>query len=167
MSEKKSKLGIIADKIDKGFTAIVAVVYVIMIGVVLLQIFARVCLPQVPAWTEEASRYLQVYLVAFSAGLAVKYDAFVSVDTLFNYLKPKAASYIKLFDQVIALVLFVFCFRYSFDMYKLGIPRTAVSMVSITMNYVYFSMILLCGCVVVSTIRKIVNMIIAMKGEKK
>ena len=28
-----------------------------LVGVVLLQVFARVALPQVPAWTEEASRF--------------------------------------------------------------------------------------------------------------
>lgn len=167
MSEKKGKFGLLIDKIDKIFSMIVSVIYIIMISIVLVQIFARVLLPQVPAWTEEASRYVQIYLVAFSAGLAIKYDAFISVDTIFNYLKPKASAYLKLFNQFVVLILFSFCFRYSFDMYKIGIPRTAVSMVSITMNYVYFAMILLSGCIVVSTILKIVNMVVTVRGEKK
>ena len=50
--------------LDATFGIIDIIVYISMIGVVLLQIFARVCLPKVPSWTEELSRYLQVYLVA-------------------------------------------------------------------------------------------------------
>ena len=37
----------------------------LLLGVVLLQVFARVALPQVPAWTEEASRFFFMWAVGF------------------------------------------------------------------------------------------------------
>lgn len=163
----KKIMGKVLNVFDKLFEGLSVFVYLVMIGVVLLQIFARVCLPRVPAWTEEASRYLQVYLVAMAAGAAILNDDFVKVDTIFGILKPKAAQYLKLFDFAVVTVLFVYCFRYSIDMYKLGIPRTAVSMTNITMNKVYFSMILVSGTMLICTIRKIIGTIAGLFIKKE
>lgn len=139
---------------DKAFEIVDCIVYVVMIGVVLLQIFARVFLPKVPVWTEESSRFLQVYLVAFAAGAAVKYSAFVRVDTLYQFLGRKMKMVLDLFTNFIILTLFVFMLISSFDMYKLGIPRTAVSMPTIHMSLIYFSMIILSASVLLAVLRK-------------
>lgn len=139
---------------DTIFWVIDVIVYVCMIGVVLLQIFARVCLPKVPSWTEELSRYLQVYLVAFGAGLAIKYDSFVSVETVFGFIGKKAGLILKMVNNVVIFILFAFFMVYSFKLYKLGIPRMAVTMPSITMNMIYFSMILMSGSTLLYILRK-------------
>lgn len=129
--------------VDNVFWFIDTAIYLCMIGIVLLQIFARVFLPRVPAWTEEMSRYLQIYLVAFGAGLAIKHEAFVSVETIFGFISKKAGIVLKILQNIIVFVLFAFFFWYSIDLYKLGIPRSAVTMPFITMNVIYFSMILM------------------------
>lgn len=140
---------------DRVTTWVDIAIYGIMICVVLLQIVARVLLPKVPPWTEELSRYLQVYLVAVGAGLAIKHDSFVSIETIFHYMKNRSSLLLKIVGQAVNLVLFVFFFVASFDMYQLGIPRTAVTMPSITMNMVYFSMILMSFNVILHLARKI------------
>ncbi|MBV5349965.1 TRAP transporter small permease subunit, partial [bacterium] len=61
----------------------------LLLGVVLLQVFARVALPQVPAWTEEASRLFFMWSVAFAAGPAVREQAYVDVDSFTIHLPPK------------------------------------------------------------------------------
>lgn len=61
----------------------------LLLGVVLLQVFARVALPQVPAWTEEASRLFFMWAVAFAAGPAVREQAYVDVDSFTIHLPKK------------------------------------------------------------------------------
>lgn len=150
---------------DKTFWAIDTVIYIIMIAVVLLQIFARVCLPKVPAWTEEASRFLQIYMISFGAGIAVKYNAFVSVDTIFNFVSKKTSFIIKMINNVVVLILFAFIFKSSFGFYLLGIPRTAVSMPNITMNLIYFSMILMSFSVLFGSVRKQMELYLLYRNE--
>ncbi|MEM7800115.1 MAG: HDIG domain-containing metalloprotein [Chloroflexota bacterium] len=61
----------------------------LLIGSVLLQIFARFFLESAPAWTEEASRLFFIYSVAFAAGLAFKDDYYVYLEVFFEKLSPK------------------------------------------------------------------------------
>ena len=61
----------------------------LLLGVVLLQVFARIALPQVPAWTEEASRLFFMWAVAFAAGPAVREQAYVDVDSFTIHLPQK------------------------------------------------------------------------------
>ena len=155
MSEKERPEHPLLRIFDQVTSWIDITIYGIMICVVLLQIVARVLLPKVPPWTEELSRYLQVYLVAVGAGLAIKHDSFVSIETIFHYVKNRSGLLLKIAGQVVNLILFAFFFVASFDMYQLGIPRTAVTMPSITMNLVYFSMILMSFNVLFHLLRKI------------
>jgi TRAP-type C4-dicarboxylate transport system permease small subunit len=61
----------------------------LLVGVVLLQVFARVALPQVPAWTEEASRFFFMWAVGFAAGPAVREQAYVDVDSFTIHMPAK------------------------------------------------------------------------------
>ena len=61
-----------------------------LICVVLLQVFARFLLPTSPSWTEEASRFIFIYSVAFAAPLALLRGEFVSVDIIVKKFSDKA-----------------------------------------------------------------------------
>lgn len=76
-----------------------------LISVVSLQVFARFLLPKTPSWTEEASRFLFIYSVAFSAPLAIKRGEYVKVDIVVNKLPKKIA---KRLDGVIYGILSIF-----------------------------------------------------------
>ena len=45
-----------------------------------IQVFSRYILENVPVWTEEASRILFIYSIAFASGLAYKGNYFVKLD---------------------------------------------------------------------------------------
>ena len=76
----------------------------ILLGVVLLQVFARVALPQVPAWTEEASRFFFMWGVAFAAGPAVREQAYVDVDSFTIHLPQKIQLWLAiLLDSVLVV----------------------------------------------------------------
>lgn len=88
----------------------------ILLGVVLLQVFARVALPQVPAWTEEASRLFFMWAVAFAAGPAVREQAYVDVDSFTIHLPQKIQLWLAIIMDVI---LVGFCGVITYESTKL------------------------------------------------
>ena len=136
---------------------------------VLIQVISRTFLPKTPSWTEELARYLFIYMVAFGASVAVHKKEFVAVDLIIDFL-PKIIR--KLIELVINIVLLLFV---AFVLLKsvLGFAILEYRMVStamqVPMQYIYFSMIILFGLLILSFVMEIlyqVKEILSNKGEK-
>ena len=136
---------------------------------VLIQVISRTFLPKTPSWTEELARYLFIYMVAFGASVAVHKKEFVAVDLIIDFL-PKIIR--KLIELVIYIVLLLFV---TFVLLKsvLGFAILEYRMVStamqVPMQYIYFSMIILFGLLILSFVMEIlyqVKEILSSKGEK-
>lgn len=74
--------------IEKIYLIIGAVLLTALIGVVLLQVISRPLPISSPAWTEEAARFLLVYVVAFGCALATGRCELVNVDLVISMLSP-------------------------------------------------------------------------------
>lgn len=136
---------------------------------VLIQVISRTLLPKTPSWTEELARYLFIYMVAFGSSVAVHKKEFVAVDLIIDFL-PKIIR--KLIELVINIVLLLFV---TFVLLKsvLGFAILEYRMVStamqVPMQYIYFSMIILFGLLILSFVMEIlyqVKEILSSKGEK-
>ena len=136
---------------------------------VLIQVISRSFLPKTPSWTEELARYLFIYMVAFGSSVAVHKKEFVAVDLIIDFL-PKIIR--KLIELVINIVLLLFV---TFVLLKsvLGFAILEYRMVStamqVPMQYIYFSMIILFGLLILSFVMEIlyqVKEILSSKGEK-
>jgi TRAP-type C4-dicarboxylate transport system permease small subunit len=110
-------------------------------GVVLLQVFARTFLPHSPHWTEEASRFLMLYMVAFASGLAAKERAYVNVDVFINLIKGRPRDLIQLLIDLSAIALSAVTFWYGWKNAAVGRIQTSASL-SIPMHLIYMSMVL-------------------------
>lgn len=149
-------------------TAIGIVGLVGFIASVLIQVVSRTFLPTAPNWTEEAARYLFIYMVAFAGNAAVLNDEYVGVEMLTEMFPQAAQKAIKL---AIMVVLCVFS-GYIFINCVVGpqglLAVTPVSMVStalvIPMRYIYLSEAFLFGCYIVSFLMRI-YMILTTKKE--
>ena len=112
---------------------------------VTIQIFSRTFLPTVPSWTEELSRYMFIYSVAFGAGVCVLDNGYVMVDIVTNYMSPsvKRIHRMIMYCILIAFTRFM-CFKSvpKFALLKFRMLSTAME---IPMQYIYFSMFLLFG----------------------
>ena len=111
---------------------------------VLIQVISRTFLPKTPSWTEELARYLFIYMVAFGSSVAVHKKEFVAVFVTFVLLKS---------------VL-------SFAILEYRMVSTAMQ---VPMQYIYFSMIILFGLLILSFVMEIlyqVKEILSNKGEK-
>ena len=114
----------------------------LLIGSVLLQIFARFFLPTTPAWTEEASRMFFVYAVAFAAGLALKDSEYVYLEFFFDRLPAGAQRILNLLIPLMTCLLFVCIAGYSTMFIALGHQEQSPSM-KFNMSYVFFSMFIM------------------------
>lgn len=74
--------------IEKIYLIIGAVLLTALIGVVLLQVISRPLPISSPAWTEEAARFLLVYVVAFGCALATGRRELVNVDLVISMFSP-------------------------------------------------------------------------------
>lgn len=134
---------------------------------VLVQVFSRTFLPKTPPWTEEAARYLFIYMVAFGCSVAVHKKEFVGVDLFTGFLPEKLKA---VFPKIINLLLLVFCFFVltqsvlSFALIKYRMVSTAMQ---IPMQYVYFAMILLFGMLILSYLLEIVYSFMYKEDEKE
>ncbi len=127
-----------------------------LILVVSLQVFARFFLPQAPAWTEEASRFLFIYSVAFAAPIAIKKNEYVRVDILISKLDRRLHEIV---DAIIYLVLAVFIFTiayYAIPFAQLGIGQTSPAM-GLSMFIPYGSIIMMSFFIGVYSILKVIE----------
>ncbi|MDC3412060.1 TRAP transporter small permease [Aquibacillus sp. 3ASR75-11] len=115
------------------------ITFSMMAIVVLIQILGRY-LPFTFVWTEELTRYLFVYAIAFGAPVAMERRGYMRVDILVNLLPLKIQKY---YDAFIYLVLGVFSTMlvlYSYDFAMLGQGQTSATL-KINMVYIFASMI--------------------------
>ena len=128
--------------IDFLLTCGTVVCAVAMLVVVTIQIVGRFALPQAPAWTEEAARYLFIYMVSFAAALGIGAKAYVGFDALPQLLRGKARTVLEVAIYVAIAGLMGTMFWYSLGFVRVGGLRTAATL-GIRMSYVHASMCIL------------------------
>ncbi|GAK59813.1 TRAP transporter, DctQ-like membrane protein [Candidatus Vecturithrix granuli] len=112
-----------------------------MIVVVVIQVFSRFALPRTPAWTEEATRILFIYMVSFAGGLAVREKAFVNVDTFINYLPSKVRQFLQIIiDVMIVLFMGIIVYHAAFFV-KIGAMQRSAALL-LPMSYVFAGMLI-------------------------
>ncbi len=108
-----------------------------------LQIFARFFLSDVPPWTEEASRILFIYAIAFSSGLAYRGNYFVFLELFYAGFSDILKKKIDLISSILSLVLFGFCGFYSLSMLEMGLNEYSPTL-HILMIIPFLSILILC-----------------------
>lgn len=134
-------------KMLKGLDTVLGVLSVIgLVGFIIsaaIQIFSRTFLPKIPSWTEEASRYLFIYSVAFGCGLVARRNEFVIVDFLVDRLKPGARKVQRVLVDILVLAFNIFMIFYSVPKFVFMKYRMVSTAMEIPMKYIYFSMMAL------------------------
>lgn len=118
----------------------------LLIGSVLLQIYARFFMENTPAWTEEASRLFFIYTIAFASGLAVKSDYYVYLDIFFERLPSQVRKRVLLAVHVITLLMFGIMCLYSLQLIQLGFREKSPSM-DIPMAIAFLSIFIMSGSI--------------------
>ena len=125
-----------------------------LIFVVLLQVYARLFLPRSPHWTEEASRFLFLFCIAFSSATSMRTRAFVNVDVFLNMLPPSLHRLITLLCDVTVVLFMGLIVRYAWQNAAVGAMQTSPSLY-IPMQYIFGTIVLLSAGVCVFAVEKI------------
>lgn len=118
----------------------------LLIGSVLLQIYARFFMENTPSWTEEASRLFFIYTIAFASGLAVKSDYYVYLDIFFEKLPSRVSKWVLLAVHSITLLMFSIMCLYSLQLIQLGLREKSPSL-DMPMAIAFISIFIMSGSV--------------------
>lgn len=128
-----------------------------LVMVVLLQVVTRFALPSLSfVWTEEASRFLFVYSVAFGAPLAMKKNEYVNVDILTSLLPKRVRHGLEAIIYLATVVLFSVVFIYGMEFAKLGVTQMSPTM-GMPMTIAYSSITITAFCIIVYAIYNFVG----------
>lgn len=136
---------------------------------VLIQVISRTFLPKTPSWTEELARYLFIYMVAFGSSVAVHKKEFVAVDLIIDFLLKIIRKLIELVINIVLLLFVTFVLLKSVLSFAILEYRMVSTAMQVPMQYIYFSMIILFGLLILSFVMEIlyqVKEILSNKGEK-
>lgn len=137
---------------------------------VLIQVVSRTFLPKTPSWTEELARYLFIYMVAFGSSVAVHKKEFVAVDLVIDFFPKIVKKIIELIMNIGLMIFVIFVLIKSVLGFAIINYRMVSTAMQIPMQFVYFSMIILYGLLILSFGLEIVYQakeISHGKGEKK
>lgn len=109
-----------------------------LIVVVLIQITGRYS-PLTFVWTEELSRYLFVYSIAFGAPVAMEKREYITVDLLVGFLPEKIKKFYNAFIYLVLGVFSAMLVTYAHNFAMLGEGQTSATL-GIDMFYIYMSM---------------------------
>ena len=119
----------ILDFIERIFNYISAALITIMICVVLLQVFARFCLPKCPSWTEELSRFLYVHIIGFGAPVALRHEMLINVDILISHLPRKVNAFLTFLSRLVGLVICSIFAYYAYGFMMSGVIEKSVALI--------------------------------------
>ncbi|MGO1344487.1 TRAP transporter small permease [Chromohalobacter japonicus] len=136
--------GRLVSGLDRLFALLASLALLAIAAVVILQIVSRVALPSSPAWTEELSRYLFIYMVALSSGLVLRRNRHVNVE-LFQHLLGRRSQLV--YRALCCLVVGVFSAwmtPYAMQFAQVGAFQTSPTL-EVHMHYIFFSTVALFG----------------------
>lgn len=138
------------------------------IASVLIQVIARTFLPTAPNWTEEAARFLFIYMVAFAGNAAVLSDEYVGVELLTEMFPKGVQKTLKTLIFVVLMLfsafVFIKCVMSPQGLIAITPPAMVSTALEIPMKYVYCAEVVLFGCYVISFILRL-YMVFSKKKE--
>lgn len=84
--------------------------------VVGIQVIGRYIFKETPFWTEEVSRFLFVYLIAFGSGLVVKHKGYVNLDVLSSLMPVKIQKVMAIMVNALVIGFMAIFFMESLDL---------------------------------------------------
>lgn len=113
--------------------------FIVMLGVLVIQVFSRQVLDSPITWSEQLARFLFVYVAYLAVSSEIKNDGHVRIDYFFNKLPGTIRTVLHyLFQIMIAGVLILMIYIG----YEMAMRKMPVEIVSLNISYVYMYMAL-------------------------
>ncbi|WP_202080220.1 TRAP transporter small permease [Caldalkalibacillus salinus] len=123
--------------LDRTLEILTTLCFIGIITVVMIQISTRF-LPFSAVWTEELTRFLFIYAVAFGAPIAMKRQEFISIDLILNAIPDTSRHYYQAFTTLIVVgISFVVAYE-GYNFMIIGQGQTSATM-AIDMSWIHAS----------------------------
>lgn len=134
----KQRLDRVIVCLDRFFGALACLALLGIIAVVLLQIFARYAMPQAPAWTEEASRYLFAYAIVLSSGSVIARKRHVRLELFQHRLSPCGATILSVTCHAGVAIFAIWLLPFAWEYLAVGARQTSPTL-GIRMSWIFAS----------------------------
>ncbi len=128
--------------LDNLLEMIIFIIFIALVLTVALQIVSRFAPIGPYIWTEELSRFLFIYIVVVSCGLAIKSKEIINVDLIFMAMSKKIAMIFKIFLNLISILFTSIMAFYAIEFAEIGLFQTS-SALGLKMSYMYYSMFMM------------------------
>lgn len=138
------------------------IIFMALVTVVLIQITGRYT-SLTFVWTEELSRFLFIYAVAFAAPVAMKKREYVRVDLLLGLLPNKIRKGYDAFIYLVIGLFSAFLVKHAYDFAFLGKNQLSATL-SVPLLYINMSMVIV---FVLLALYSFLNILLVLKDEEK
>ncbi|MRG84960.1 TRAP transporter small permease [Salinibacillus xinjiangensis] len=112
-----------------------------LVLVVIIQITGRYT-PFSFVWTEELSRFLFIFSIAFAAPIAMEQREYVRVDLFVDFLPKKVRKYVEALIYLILGLFSAYLVSFAYEFSLIGQNQSSATL-SIEMFYIHLSMVIL------------------------
>lgn len=136
----------------------VGIAFFVLIVVVTIQIVTRSFGLYSPVWTEEASRYLLLYMTAFGVGLSLLTGELVNVDLLQEAVSERVSWWMRLFAAAFTAVIGAVMIFPAWRFTQIGAFQRAPSL-RWSMDYIHASVLVLSVLLFLFALLRVVGML--------
>ncbi|MCR8493513.1 TRAP transporter small permease [Ochrobactrum sp. WV_118_8] len=149
-------------KLFKGLEGIcrllILAAFLLLMGAVLLQVYARTFLSSAPVWTEELTRFCLLYIGALGAGLALRSGDMVNVDLLCESLPGRIPWLLRLVSAALTVAFAAILLPAAWDYTMIGSRQTAPSL-GWRMDFVHATQLILLVALGLWALMRIIEML--------
>ncbi len=154
-------VGRLVDWIERLFTVLAVLALLGLATAVLVQIGSRLFLPFSASWTEELSRYLFIYMVAFAAGVVLRHNRNVSVELVPHWLGPRGLGAYQVFVCTLTGGFALVVLPYAWQFARNGAWQTSPTL-GMPMFYVFLATVVLFSLVLLHSVVGAIEGMLAM-----
>ncbi len=125
--------------ISKIIYAIAGLILASMVVITFWQVIVRLTKGSLP-WSEEAARYLQVYLTFLGVSVGVRHNELISVEALFDGLPKALKNVVQVIIYIVMAVVLGVLIVYGWRLVQTALLQSSPVM-GIKMGYVYFAVV--------------------------
>ena len=139
----------LSNTIDRAMVGMVFLIVAAMVIVTTLQVVFRVAFNAL-TWSEELSRYLLVWGTFFGATLAYKRGNHIAVTFIIDFFPTRLRVWFNVLTYLLSLAFFVIVAQQGLNMITMQVFQVSPAL-QMPMRYVYWSIPLSCGIMILHT----------------
>lgn len=152
----------IIDTINKIVGIALSLVLAVMSILIVVQVFTRYVVDITLTWSEEAARYLMVYVIFLGAALAMRKQQHIAIEFLVQTINEKIRNLLKLVILIISIGFFVMLLAKGIEILQFVDNQKSPSL-RIPMSIPYAAIPIGAGLLIINSIAVMLEMFIEAK----